>query len=309
MMRRLLLPAFLACIIAPCSGGAFLSNALGHDLGAIEALTGAGYEGERNGGTTTIYLDGEPVMTRTEDENGYRIAEGDTVEEVSYGSDGLRTERRLITPGREEVHTYFYSDDGSLSSVSVSVNGSLERRTVYLETPSGSLAGLSGSSSAYIMPSFYQYDLDGDTIRFSYHEDGRVIRENLSLGGISYEVLDDGSWSETETLQDGSVMVRIYSPDGRLASQSDGSVMTRYEYDENGDIVSETVSEGALETIRRYADGSLASIEEKRDGSTERIRTYLDSGDIEEIRYRDGKPEYSVLFGADGMRVKEIHRL
>ena len=110
MMRRLLLPAFLACIIAPCSAEAFLSNALGHDLGAIEALTGAGYEGERNGGTTTIYLDGEPVMTRTEDENGYRIAEGDTVEEVSCGSDGLITERRLITPGREEVHTYFYND-------------------------------------------------------------------------------------------------------------------------------------------------------------------------------------------------------
>ena len=309
MMKLLLLPAFLACIIAPCSGEAFLSNALGHDLGAIEALTGTGYEGERNGGTTTIYLDGEAVRTRTEDENGYRIVEGDTVEEVSYGSDGLRTESRLITPGREEVHTYFYSDDGSLSSVSVSVNGSLERRTVYLETPSGSLAGISGSGSAYIMPSFYQYELDGDTIRFSYHEDGRVIRENLSLGGIGYEVLDDGSWSETETLADGSIRVRVYAPDGRLSSLSENGVVTRYEYDESGNLISEISSEGSLETIRRYEDGSLSSIEEKRDGSTERVRTYLDSGDIEEIRYRDGKPEYSVLFGADGMRVKEIHRL
>ena len=309
MMKRLLLPALIALIAAPCSAEAFLSNALGHDLGAIEALTGTGYEGERNGGTTTIYHDGVIVMTRTEDEDGYRIVEGDTVEEVSYGSDGLRTERRLITPGREEVHTYFYSDDGSLSSVSVSVNGSLERRTVYLETPSGSLAGLSGSSNAYIMPSFYQYDLDGDTIRFSYHEDGRVIRENLSLGGIGYEVLDDGSWSETETLPDGSVRVRVYSPDGRLSSQSEGGVVTRYEYDESGDLISEATSDGTLETIRRYADGSLASEEKRQDGITVRVRTYLDSGDIEEIRYRDGKPEYSVLFGADGMRVKEIHRL
>ena len=45
------------------------------------------------------------------------------------------------------------------------------------------------------------------------------------------------------------------------------------------------------------------------DGILTKERKFLESGDIEEIRYKEGRAEYSILFEGDGVRVKEIHRL
>ena len=57
---------FLLCFLSlfPLSAEAFLSNALGQDLGPIEALTGTGFEGEREEGRVTIYQDGSVIRER-----------------------------------------------------------------------------------------------------------------------------------------------------------------------------------------------------------------------------------------------------
>ena len=307
MIKHLLLPIILL-ISFPCTADAFLSNALGQDLGSIESLTGSGYEGDRKDGVTTIYLDGSVIRERREGENGYTIEYGDTVETVTLGDDGERTEWRIETPDKKEVHTYFYTD-GRLSSVSVSIDGELERRLVYLDTPSGALAGTTGSSDSYISPSFYLYELDGNSVKFTYHSNGLVTREDFSASPVDYEVEDDGSWVETETLPDGSEKERVYSSDGRLVSEKIGDSLTSYEYNDAGDMIKSHSINGSEEIVSSYEDGHLVSSETIIDGMTSRIRNYLDSGEIEEIRYRDGVPEYSILFDGDGVRVKEIHRL
>ena len=307
-MRRALVPLSFILLLFPCSAETFLSNALGQDLGAAAALTGTGYEGERDGGRTVIYLDGEVIRTRTDTETGYTLQAGDIVETVTLDDQGRRAEWRLSTPEREEIHRYFY-DGERLSSMSVSVDGTLIRRVIYLDTPFGTLSGISGSGDAYIAPSFYQYDLDGDAIRFTYHDSGIVTRENLSAGSIAYEVEDDGSWTETETLPDGSESVRVYSPEGRLSEERRGSNVTVYSYDDVGNLTESVTSDGTSETSVRYEGGRMVSSEEKEGGETVKLRNYLDSGEIEEIRYRGGVPEYSILFEGDGVRVKEIHRL
>ena len=149
MIRKLLFPLCFILLCSPCHSEAFLSNALGQNLGAIPALTGSGYEGESEDGRTVIYHDGSVIKTRQDTEDGYVISYGDTTESVRLGDDGERLEWRLETPERAEVHTYFY-EDGRLSSVSVSINGELRRRIVYLDTPSGSLSAITGSSDSYI---------------------------------------------------------------------------------------------------------------------------------------------------------------
>ncbi len=308
MIRKLLLPLVFISLLSPSFGEAFLSNALGQNLGTIPALTGAGYEGESDGAETVIYHDGDVIRRRTVTDRGYITEYGDTRETVSLGEEGERTEWRLETPDGEEVHTYFY-EDGRLSSVSVSVNGELLRRLVYLDTPKGSLSAITGSSDAYISPSFYLYEADGKSVRFSYHENGIVTRENLSDKAASYEAEEDGSWRETSTLSDGSIMERLYSPDGKLAEERVGESVTKYEYDDGGDLVLAVTVNGEEEIREHYSEGSLVLTEILSGGVMEKERHVLESGDIEEIRYRDGKAEYSILFDGDGVRVKEIHRL
>ena len=307
MIKRIL-PFLIILASLPCSASAFVSNALGQNLGELDALTHSGYEGESVGDCTTIYLDGEVIRKRCETDDGYTISYGDTVETVTLNDNGERREWRLETPGREEVHTYFY-ENGHLSSVSISVNGNLERRVVYLETPSGSIAGITGTRDAYVSPSFYLFESDGETIKFSYHSDGLVLRENLSDPSTEYEIEEDGSWKESEPLPDGSIRERIFSGSGQLIEERIGDSVTVYEYNDEGDLIKSSSENGDESTVSYYEDGRIVSSEYISGGVTTRERNYLDNGEIEEIRYRNGKPEYSILFEGDGVRVKEIHRL
>ncbi len=302
---------FLLCFLSlfPLSAEAFLSNALGQDLGPIEALTGTGFEGEREEGRVTIYHDGSVIRERIESADGYTLEYGDTLERVLYNEDGERREWSISTPDREEVHQYFY-EDGTLSSVSVSVDGNLEKRIIYLETPQGSLSVLAGSADAYISPSFYLYESDGNLIKFSYHPGGPVIRENLSdANPPSYEIEADGSWKETVLHDDGSESVKIYDASGLLVEEQEDGIIIRYEYDDEALLLKRTETAGTASVEEFYENGHLASRIEMTDGVAEIERHYLDTGEIEEIRYSDGVPEYRILFDGDGLRVKEIERL
>ena len=308
MNRRLLSIILLSFLSLPLFPAAFLSNALGQDLGMIEMLTGSGYEGEENGSERVIYHDGEVMQRRIENEDGYTIEYGDRTERVKLGENGERSEWTVEQGDRTETHTYFYTDD-RLSSVSVSVDGELQRRLVYLETPSGTVAAITGTNDSYISPSFYLYENDGDAVKFTYYENGLVIREDLSDPSLSYTIEDDGSWKESKILPDGTVMEKIFDTSGRLVQESAGEAVTIYEYGEDGELQLSVVQDGGNETRTHYTDGSVSSIEMLADGILTKERKFLESGDIEEIRYKEGRAEYSILFEGDGVRVKEIHRL
>ena len=302
-MRKLPLLILITALALPLPADAFLSNALGQDLGAIEGLTGSGYEGEREGSATRIYLDGELIRERIDDgSGGYTIRADGTVETVS-AEDGVRVSRTIDDGSSVREYRYAY-DGGRLRSVAYSVDGTLVSMTEYVETPSGDLVGLAGTEEGYFTPGYYLYIRDGEAIRAEYHsQEGPA--EAIPSG---YTLSDDGTWHGT-SIVDGREVRRVYSPEGLLLSQDDGAVSISFTYDEDGDMASSLRTEGdrTLETV--FSDGGIASERRSVDGELVSERVFRSDGLIEETRYRDGSPYARILLDRDGLRVLEVENL
>ena len=290
----------LFLLLIPCSLGAayFESNPIGQMLQPKDGLDGEGWEGESEDGRTVIYEDGVIMRERVETDSGYTITEPGRTEEIVLGEGGRRISRTVTEDGTETSYTYFY-DDGMLSSVSISENGELVRRIVYLNTPSGTLAGLSGDTQGFILPSYYVYESDGRAIQAAETSASWVPP-------VGYTLLEDGSWRE-ETEVDGRSVVRIYSPDGRLISTEGSGVREEYRYREDGTLSSSIERRGNVSLVTEYDERGDTIAEYRYAGPVmETERHYLPSGEIEEIRYRDGVRRNRILFDSDGLRVKEV---
>ena len=299
---KAIIPMFLISI--PVFGGAYASNALCQNLGEIPALTGSGYEYLAEDEVTTLFHDGEAIMEKTEFENGYTITRPESRETVLVGENGERLSWSMERNGERETHHYFYDDSGRLSSLSVSVNGEIKRRIDYLETPQGTLAATEGDLESYVSPSFYVYTLDGESIRFDYHENGMVTRSSSLEAPKEYEISDDGLWIET----DENGRKRTYDGDGRLIRDEEGSSIREYSYD--GEVLQTmTVTEGENTFRTSYENGKAVGRDEYSAGTLIKSRRFGNGDEIEEIRYKDGKPEYLIVFDGDGRKVKRVERL
>lgn len=299
---KAIIPMFLISI--PVFGGAYASNALCQNLGEIPALTGSGYEYLAEDGVTTLFHDGEAIMEKTEFENGYTITRPESRETVLVGENGERLSWSMERNGERETHHYFYDDSGRLSSLSVSVNGEIKRRIDYLETPQGTLAATEGDLESYVSPSFYVYTLDGESIRFDYHENGMVTRSSSLEAPKEYEISDDGLWIET----DENGRKRTYDGDGRLIRDEEGSIIREYSYD--GEVLQTmTVTEGENTFRTSYENGKAVGRDEYSAGTLIKSRRFGNGEEIEETRYKDGKPEYLIVFDGDGRKVKRVERL
>lgn len=299
---KAIIPMLLISI--PVFGGAYASNALCQNLGEIPALTGSGYEYLAEDGVTTLFHDGEAIMEKTEFENGYTITRPESRETVLTGENGERLSWTMERNGERETHHYFYDDSGRLSSLSVSVNGEMKRRIDYLETPQGTLAATEGDLESYVSPSFYVYTLEGESIRFDYHENGMVTRSSSLEAPKEYVISDDGLWIETEE----SGRKRTYDGDGRLIRDEEGSIIREYSYD--GEVLQTmTVTEGENTFRTSYENGKAVGRDEYSAGTLIKSRRFGNGDEIEEIRYKDGKPEYLIVFDGDGRKVKRVERL
>ena len=299
---KAIIPMFLISI--PVFGGAYASNALCQNLGEIPALTGSGYEYLAEDGVTTLFHDGEAIMEKTEFENGYTITRPESRETVLVGENGERLSWSMERNGERETHHYFYDDSGRLSSLSVSVNGEIKRRIDYLETPQGTLAATEGDLESYVSPSFYVYTLDGESIRFDYHENGMVTRSSSLEAPKEYEISDDGLWIEI----DENGRKRTYDGDGRLIRDEEGSSIREYSYD--GEVLQTmTVTEGENTFRTSYENGKAVGRDEYSAGTLIKSRRFGNGEEIEETRYKDGKPEYLIVFDGDGRKVKRVERL
>ena len=299
---KAIIPMFLISI--PVFGGAYASNALCQNLGEIPALTGSGYEYLAEDGVTTLFHDGEAIMEKTEFENGYTITRPESRETVLVGENGERLSWSMERNGERETHHYFYDDSGRLSSLSVSVNGEIKRRIDYLETPQGTLAATEGDLESYVSPSFYVYTLDGESIRFDYHANGMVTRSSSLEAPKEYEISDDGLWIET----DENGRKRTYDGDGRLIRDEEGSIIREYSYD--GEVLQTmTVTEGENTFRTSYENGKAVGRDEYSAGTLIKSRRFGNGEEIEETRYKDGKPEYLIVFDGDGRKVKRVERL
>ena len=194
---------------------------------------------------------------------------------------------------------YFYEGE-RLSSVSISVDGELEKRIIYLDTAGGTPAAFSGDITGYLLPSYYVYSLDGD-----------VIRSSGSSGWtppVSYVLQADGTWKEAAVV-DGRAVTKIYSPSGLLLSAEGNGVLEEYRYDDDGTLLSSIDRRGRDSAVTRYDNGAVSSISYYSGTALVRVRSYLDNGDIEEIRYEGSKPRARIIFDSDGLRIKEVHNL
>ena len=299
---KAIIPMFLISI--PVFGGAYASNALCQNLGEIPALTGSGYEYLAEDEVTTLFHDGEAIMEKTEFENGYTITRPESRETVLVGENGERLSWSMERNGERETHHYFYDDSGRLSSLSVSVNGEIKRRIDYLETPQGTLAATEGDLESYVSPSFYVYTLDGESIRFDYHANGMVTRSSSLEAPKEYEISDDGLWIET----DENGRKRTYDGDGRLIRDEEGSIIREYSYD--GEVLQTmTVTEGENTFRTSYENGKAVGRDEYSAGTLIKSRRFGNGDEIVEIRYKDGKPEYLIVFDGAGRKVKRVERL
>ena len=267
-------------------------------------MTGSGYEYLAEDEVTTLFHDGEAIMEKTEFENGYTITRPESRETVIAGENGERLSWTMERNGERETHHYFYDDSGRLSSLSVSVNGEIKRRIDYLETPQGTLAAIEGDLESYVSPSFYVYTLDGESIRFDYHENGMVTRSSSLEAPKEYEISDDGLWIET----DENGRKRTYDGDGRLIRDEEGSIIREYSYD--GEVLQTmTVTEGENTFRTSYENGKAVGRDEYSAGTLIKSRRFGNGEEIEETRYKDGKPEYLIVFDGDGRKVKRVERL
>ena len=283
----------------------FDSNALGQDLGMKEELSGAGYEGESSGGTTIIYLDGEPVRTRTDSENGYTVSEDGYSLSVVLDSSGRRISDTTDENGMITERVYSYDGD-RLSSVAITDGSGISRIIEYIDTPGGHLAGLSGDEHSYLTPYYYVYTLDGDSVKVSLHTDGSGEEPLFIPDPAVYSVDENGNWSGTVTEEDGTEVSRVFSPEGRLISFRSGERSESYCYGEDGEIVQSDVIEGSVRTVSDYTDGKLLHEDIYIDDTLQKSRTYNEDGSIEEIRYRDGKRKSLILFDSDGLRIRRV---
>ena len=302
-MRRLSLLVLMIAAVMELNASFFISNALGQDLGPVENLSGTGYEGEKDGDITRLYLDGELVRERTDDADGsYTITEGNTSESVIY-ENGIRTSRIVDDNGVN--HEYRYSYDGDiLRRVTYSVDGELVSIVEYIETPSGKLAALAGTEEGYFTPDYYIYERDGEYIKAEAHSfDGSVF--DVPSG---YTLSEDGTWHGTSVI-DGIEYERVYSADGLLISERTEGIFREFSYDDEGNLSLAVSEEGDIRTETAFADGERASERRYIEGKLSSERTFRSDGLIEELRFRDDEPYARILFDRDGLRVLEVENL
>ena len=296
MIRLILLLLLLPSMLGAAY---FESNQIGQVLQGKDGLDGIGWEGESGNGRTVIYHDGAVMRERIDTASGYTIMEPDREEEILLDGDGRRLSRTVRESGIETVYTYFYEGD-TLSSLSVSEDGEMVSRIVYLNTPSGKLAGISGDVTGFMLPSFYVYESDGTAIRATEASTSEWTPP------LDYTLLEDGLWRE-EADVDGRSVVRIYSSDGRLLSTEGNGVREEYRYDDDGLLVSSVERRGSSSVVTEYDEMGKKAAELRYSGPVlENERHYLPSGEIEEIRYHDGERRSRILFDRDGLRVKEV---
>lgn len=294
-MRKI---ALLLILIPSClSAAVFDSNSIGQILSFKDELEGVGYEGETENGETTIYHDGEIVITRVDTESGYTITFPD-YSETTVLENGRRVRTTIETAEGETVYTYIY-DGERLSSVSVSSEEGIERRVVYLDTPAGRLAGLSGDADSRILPLYYIYEAENGMITSTASSD------DAPAPPVGYEVGEDGSWRE-EGFSNGRPVIRTYSPEGLLISTEGSGVREEYRYDDEGRMTFSFERRGSTTLVTEYSDGKPYITERYNGAMLESVRRHLNTGDVEELRYSDGVLRARILFDRDGYRVKSV---
>lgn len=276
----------------------FESNELMQRKGEIEALSGYSWELETKSGEDILYKDGIVHSSKRYHSDGYEMLRDGYRERVILNSSGL-IERKLVEwEDRSEEYNYFY-DDGVLSSYNLSVNGEMARMVEYLTAESGALVAFESNGMHYLSTDFFVFTSDGATVRV---EDGNT-EESVDLD-CDIEALSDGGYIKRTAGYEAR-----YSSLGRLMWENSDGVENSYHYNEDGTLSLRSTTDGSETVDEYFENGRAYRIVTKKDNDILSDKTYLESGEIEEIRYLEGKPSYKIIYDRDGKRVKEVVKL
>ena len=302
---NLLLSILLILSALPLPGAVYSSNPIGQRLSLKDGMEGIGWELDVSEASSILYKDGVEE-SRTEHKDGLTIEiSGGRTERTVFSPEGLVSERMVREGDDETLYSYFYAD-GDLSSVSISENGTLVKRIEYILTPSGRISSMYSPEQSIVGPDYFIYTLDGNTIRLDYLGNGRVDKTDLDNETSEYRLLDDGSWENTRIRGD-EREVLTYDSSGRLIGRDNGKVLVSYSYSEEGALLSEIAESGNERTVTEYSGSGTRTIRYRDDVIVTERMEHPDS--IEEIRYRDGKAEYRVIYDLDGKRILEVMRV
>ena len=289
-------------------GAIWRSDALMRPLEEVDAAPEEGWWLEDDGDERRLYYGTELVrsvkgsgslVTGVDGESHILIVDGRPFRET--GGDGT-------------VKEYFYSADGTLSSLRTVYPDGTVRTLVYDFSP---LTGLSAV-----------WQLDGDGIvlysagRLAWAEDGVWTSTDNAFSPEALDALSEGLAQRTE---DGGTILSqeteegtlrsLYSPDGLLTEQwledSAGSVLWKEEreYDSSHRLFFTTRSGGGERTDSYYVDGQLVQTVVFADAVVDCVRIMLPDGRSIARIYREGQPYAQVLYDLDGSRVLSLEML
>lgn len=272
----------------------YRSNQLQQRLEVLQAVSETGYSIDVEGNSSTLYLDGQAVLSiiETSWESEKIIEQTDLLtgekKVLVYQGGLLARETETTALGSDEtIYTYI---NGHLAFCTVRHDGETLENIFFLRSSDGEEpVAVRDNSGLRFMAGSYMYQ-SGKLLR--------ILASNLVLTG-DYEVLDTGEI--LVELEDG---IYTYSPDGLLMKVEQGSSLTLNEY-EGIDLVRSEKTDGDKRTVTIYKDGKEAEILDYEDGILVSRTTFPDTGKVQTI-YSNGRELATVYYKIDNKTVERI---
>ncbi len=292
----------------------YSSNAIGQLVKPISALSGNGYEVEVEGKTTSLYLDGELLEQRFEEDGIKRIVRGEEEEIIKTEAD--KRIYRSLKKGDELSEVYYEWDGDFLKRKRTVLNGELQSIITYImdgETLLGyqevafdhtKLTLINNKKLGYTT----EDSSSGEVIN---HFDNLIFKSEFSpkeeINVPLVEEVDD-TLIITDKKGDGSVKT-TYDKGGLILEKAQSVAdevvkLSNYTYDDERQIKEEVATEGDKKIFSSYKDGKLEKVTTYLKDELFSIR-YHDA-EIYEIRYRNGKPFARLTYDEDGKSLLEL---
>lgn len=273
----------------------YRSNALGQVFESADEIKEDGWYLSKNGDSEALYHNGELQEERTKSDKEERVSRSDGSERVVTYSNGLIKEI-VEKDGEIEAKYELLFDNGKLKGYDYSENGNLLKHVEYIAFEN-KLISLKSDENAIFASDFYSYTMDGDDV---------IIRESIDSKDI-LEKTEDGLFIETVNIN-GEDITRTFDDTMHIISEISPTKSVYYSY-KDGTLSEKRTIDDNSEIVECYEDGSLSSTIYSENGTKTRERKVLGNGNIEDIRYINGKARYRFIYAPDGIKLIEAEAL
>ena len=293
----------------------YTSNALGQQKAALEEFSSSGYVLKVEDNTSTLYLDGSLVQTKSISNNVEIIESGNRKETKTFTPEGLLTCVEVLEQGDTELLTYEYRKNGTLRRIVKTLNGALSEITlINYSDLSGLTSIIKDANISYFNDKYYLYTKDTDSVfidasipsllvktvsgkegeergqEIVYTSNGFYVREKLKEG-----------FEDTYYLNSGKI-------DKLIVQDTKEEVISQiqYYYDAEGVLTKEVQTESEEVKTITYVNGKAVSLLVVQKGETMSEFFYNEDLTTKEIRYRNNKPYVEILYDFDNKSILDV---